>query len=233
MRERVVHAHDRAHHDDDEEEEVGVDRAPEPAERGIDDGRDGRDQDDGPLVGAEERLADLDGGQHHQARRDHVEDDAEVDGPKSAQDRSGAAGVAQLVELDVALRARTHPQPRIDEHREHAREQERPPLPVLAQRRVADELREHVGGVGGSGRCAHGNADEPPGHRAPRKEEVLGVLARAPRAGRRNAHEQREEHADRGKVQYVHVHGLFSCRTGFGIAVSLNRNYSTSSEPEE
>ena len=164
MPERVHHANDGANHDYHEKEEVRIYRTAKSAKRGVYYGCNGSDDDYSPLVNAEKHLADLDGGEHHQSRSDHVEHYSEIYRTESAQEGGGLPRIAQFVELDVALRAGTHPQLRIDKHRHHAGQQKRPPLPVFAETRIPDEFGEHVRGIRGCRCGAHGYADKPPRH---------------------------------------------------------------------
>ena len=152
------------YHDYHEKKEVRIYRTTKSAKRGVYYGCNGSDYDYSPLVNAEKHLANLDGGEHHQSRGDHVEHYSEIYRTESAQEGGGLPRIAQFVELDVALRAGTHPQLRIDKHRHHAGQQKRPPLPVFAETRIPDEFGEHVRGIRGCGCGAHGHTDKPPRH---------------------------------------------------------------------
>ena len=195
----------RADHDDREEVEVRVDHAAHAAERGIDDARDGRHEDDGRRRYAEEDDADLHAGHHHRSKDEQIEHEPEVHGAQRPQERRRLAGVAQLVEFHVRRHAAPVPELRVHEHRHEARQQKRPPGPVAAHAVLADDLREEVRAVRGRGGGHHRDADEPPRHGASGQEELLragGTFARRPR---RNREKDREEDGDDDPVKSCHV----------------------------
>ena len=185
--EREHHRHDRAHHHEREEEEVRVHHPAQAAERGVDD------------------HADLDRAERHERHHDEVEQDAEVESAETAQERGRLPRIAQLVELDVRRHAGTPPQLRVHEHGEHPREEERPPLPVAADAAlVADQLREEVRAVRGRGGGHHRDAEQPPGHRPPREEELLRARRALPARERRNQDQHEEKQPDHRPVEAHH-----------------------------
>ena len=95
-----------------------------------------------------------------------------------------------LVKLEVSHDTRATPQAGEEEDRGDARERKGPPLPVTGDTILADLLGHPVRGVGRKGRGHHGEASEPPGHRASRGEELGSAFGRALRI------EERRNEAD-------------------------------------
>jgi hypothetical protein len=67
----------------------------------------------------------------------------------------GFSAVAQFVEFEVGRDAGTPPQLGINEYREHAGEEERPPGPVARHAVLAYDVGHQVGRIGGEGRGDH------------------------------------------------------------------------------
>ena len=200
LRKREGHDGDRTDHDDGEEVEVGVDRAANAADRRVEDARHRRDGKDDPRGHVEEDGSELDRAQENRRHDDEVVDDAEIDGAEAAQKRGRASRIAQLIERDVRRRAETMPELRVDEDREDAAREERPPGPVSGKPVLADELREEVRRVGRGHRRDHRDADEPPRHRTAGVEEV-GRALRAPPIGPDGNREQ--DGKERGNDEVV------------------------------
>ena len=148
-----------------------------------------------PAVEAEENGGDLARGQVDARHDEAVEEEAQVHRAEPAHRSGGVARVAQLVELQVRQHARAPPQPRVEEHRGHARQGEGPPLPVARHALGAHEVGHQVGRVAGERGGHHGESREPPRHRPARGEELRRALARP------SAEEQRRDKADRHRSQ--------------------------------
>src|SRR5881296_1841581 len=105
-----------ADHRDRELDEVGQHDTRQPGAGGVDHGDGTADEDRGLAIPAEHHAGDF-GRREIDGRHDHdVEEHAEVDRAKSAQERGGLAGVAQLVERDIGERRRSPPQLGVEEH---------------------------------------------------------------------------------------------------------------------
>ena len=165
---------------------------------------------------AEDRRTNLDCRERNGAHDDDVENEAEVDGAETAQRLGGRARITNLVEPKVRREGTPAPELRVDEDGEHAREQEGPPGPVPGDALGADEVRHEVRGVAGEGAGDHRDAQQPPGHRTPGEEEVLGALRRAlgrPGADDDHAQEERDDDADVESSQSAGIR-----RAGRGLA---------------
>jgi hypothetical protein len=101
MRDRVVGGGERAGHGDHEEEQIGDDDAPQTRRGRVENRRRSGEEHDLVLRHAQQHAPDLDRGERDRRHDHHVEEDAQVDGPESAQERGGRSRVAQLVESDV------------------------------------------------------------------------------------------------------------------------------------
>ena len=128
---------------------------------------------------AERDREDLDHRPRHPAEDDQVDRDREVERAKAAQHRRRLAAVPHLGELDVGHHVRAPPEPREEEHREHAAHQHVPPQPVAGDAVRDDEPGDDERRVGGERRRDHRRAGEPPRHVAPR-DEVLARGSRRP-----------------------------------------------------
>ena len=157
---------DGAEHRDRVLVEVRPDRPREAAERRVDAHRDERHGERRRGREAEDRRADLDRRERDGTHDDDVEDEPEVDGAEAAQRLRRRARVADLVEAEVRREGTAAPELRIDEDREHAREEERPPRPVPRHALRADKVRDEVRRVARERAGDHRDAQQPPRHRA-------------------------------------------------------------------
>ena len=154
----------RSGHGDDILVEVRPDRPRQSAENRIKpDDRHG-DQKRRQRGKPEEHRAYLYGGEGRRAHHNRVEEYAEVDCAKSAQEACGLAGVPQFVEAEVGVKASPPPQLRIDERRKHPRQEKRPPHPVAGNAMVADDVRYQVRRVARERTCDHRHSKKPPRH---------------------------------------------------------------------
>ena len=145
------HLHEELDHVDDE-------HAPQPGERGERHVEHADQQQRLPAIEAEQDAGDLARRQVHRRHDQAVEEQAEVDGAEAAQRRRGAAGVAQLVELEVGQDAGPPPQPGVEEDRRHAGQHERPPHPVAGDAVAPHDVGDQVRRVGAEGRRHHRQA---------------------------------------------------------------------------
>ena len=193
---REVGGRDHGRHLDEELDHVDDEHAPQARVRGERDVQQPDERQRLPASRAEQHAGDLAGRKIHR-RHDHaVEQQAEVDRAKAADDRRGLPGIADLVELEVGHDARPPPQPRVEEDRRDARQHERPPHPVPRHAVAPDDVGDEVGRVAAEGRGDHREPGEPPRHGAARHEEFRRAAAR-PLAEEERRHEA-DEQADRG-----------------------------------
>jgi len=170
---------DGAGHGQDELEEIRQQDAAEAAQRAVDHRHDAGEKQ-GPSGGpVQDDRGDLRQGHGYRGQHQHVEESPEVHGAEAAQEGRRPAAVTQLVELQVGEDAGTPPQPGVDEHGEHARQEERPPGPVAGDAVLADHVGDQVRRVAGKRGRHHGYAEQPPRH-APAGEEELGGAAPCP-----------------------------------------------------
>ncbi len=204
---REVGRRDRADHGDHEQQQIGDHHTPKPRGGGVDDRNRPGDEHGGVLVHAEQHAGDLDRRQRDRGHDHHVEEDAQVERPEAAQERGDPAGIAQLVEADVGERARAPPQLRVEEHRAHAGDQERPPQPVLAHAAGAHHVGDQVGRVGGERGRHHGGAEQPPRRFPPREEELPGPLTRAASEEKTHGQDHAAVKGDHEPVESGKLHG--------------------------
>jgi hypothetical protein len=148
------------------------DHAPEAADRGVDAGDRQADEDRREPVPPERHGEDLGHGQVHPAHDHAVDQDAEVEGAETAQERRGPARVAQFRELDVGEDARTAPQAREEEHREHAAVAALHQIQFPAMPFLRDEAGHGQWRVGRERRGHHRGAGQPPRELSSAEEEI-------------------------------------------------------------
>ena len=108
--EREIRGRERRGHRDAELDRVGDHHAPQPGCRGEDDRHDGANRERFRARPAEQHARDLHGGEVDAGDDEAVEEQAEVDRAKAADERGGLPRVAQLVELEVGEHAAAAPQ---------------------------------------------------------------------------------------------------------------------------
>ena len=173
---------------------VGDQHAPQPGRGGKQDVDDAADEQRLPDRPAEQHVRDLGGRQIHRRHDDDVEEQPEVDRAEPAHPRRGRARVPHLVELEVGQHAEPPPQPGVEEHRRHAREEERPPDPVARDAALAHEVGDQIRRIGAERRRDHRHADQPPRRRATGREELRGARPGPPG----QPHRRQERDDDRG-----------------------------------
>ena len=170
---------DHRRHLDEELDHVDHQHAPQAGMRGEYHVEQAHRQQRLPAVEPEQHGGDLARRQVHRGHDDAVEEEAQVDRAEAAHRAGGLAGIAQLVEFQVGEHAGAAPQARVEEHRGHARQRERPPLPVAGHALGAHEVGHQVGRVARERGGHHGEAGQPPRHGAAGGEKLRRALSRA------------------------------------------------------
>ena len=165
----------RPNHGQNELNEIREDDRAQPTHHTVHQSDAAGDQQRQPARPAEQNTPEFDGRQTHGGHDQDVEHQSKVQRPEATKERRGLAAVPQFIEADVGQDAGPTPQPRIDEHRHHAREQKRPPRPVASHTLLTHQIRHQVGGVCAEGRGHHADAQKPPGH-VSACEEVAGGI---------------------------------------------------------
>ncbi len=177
---RVVGGRDRCRHRDHELEDVRDQHAPQAGDRRKRHVDHRAHRQRLPHRPAKQHVGNLRGGEIHRGHDHDVEEQPEIDGAKRAHGGGGRARIANLVELEIGEHARAAPHPRVEEHRAHAGEQERPPHPVVGHAVLANEIGHKIRGVGAERGGYHGATDQPPRRGAARGEELGGARSGAP-----------------------------------------------------
>ncbi len=179
------HGLDSQHHDHrhlhGELEEIGNEDAPEAGERRDERRqRDDADHDPESLIfrNAEHQHQDLDHREIDPAENNAVHQHTQVERPETSQECRRFSGVAKFGEFDVGGHAGSPPEPREEEHCQHSACDHVPPEPVAGDSVPRDQSRNYKRSVRGERGCDHRGSGEPPGHVAPRKEELRGIRAR-------------------------------------------------------
>ena len=168
---REVGGRDHGRHLDEELDHIDDQHAPETGMGGKNHVEHAASQQRLPSIQPEQNAGDLAGSQIHVGHDDDVEEEAEVNGPETADHARGLAGVAHLVKFQVGHDARSSPKPGVEEDGQNAREHERPPLPIAGDAVDSDEVRHEVGRIAGEGRRDHREPGQPPRDAAARCEE--------------------------------------------------------------
>src|SRR5512140_662675 len=194
-------------HLDEELDHVDDQDAPEAGDRGEDDVEDADEEERLPAIEPEEDGGDLAGGQIDRGHDDAVEEEAEVDRAKAADDAGGLARIAELVELEVGQDLGAAPHPGVKEDGRDAGQGEGPPDPVARDAVAADDVGDQVRRVAAERRGHHGEAGQPPGHGPARSEELGGALARALAEEQGGAEADQQDERDDDPVEELKVHG--------------------------
>ena len=182
---------ERAGHRQTELDQIGQDDTPEPGQRDIAAGQRQPDKDGGQSVPAEGHAEDLGHRQVDPADDEAVDRQAEIEGATPAEQRGRPATVAELHERDVGQDAGAAPEPREEEHAEHAAEGGAPPDPVPGDAVGGDDAGHRQRCVGGERGRHHRRAGQPPGQLAPGQEILPEALTGATRGA--GSHDERKE----------------------------------------
>ena len=166
----------RADHGHRELDHVRQQHALQAPEGAVSQGDAGRDQDGLDWTPAEHHRADLDCRQSDGSHDQHVEDESQIDSSESPQEGGRAAGVAEFVELHVGRYARPSPELRVQEHRQHSRQQEGPPSPVPEHAVAAHDVRDEIRRVSREGGRDHRDPQQPP-RLSTAREEIRREIA--------------------------------------------------------
>ena len=194
-------------HGEGELDEVGQHHAAQAGHRHVGAGQREAGEDRGQPRPPQGDLEDL-GHREVDPADDHAVDrQPQVEGAEPAQEARGPPVVADLHELDVGEDARPPPQPREEQHAEHAAEGPVPPDPVAGDAVPGDDAGDREGGVGRERRRHHRRPREPPRQVAAGEEVLAQVPAGAPRDGQGDGGGEEQEAGEDQPVERRQGHG--------------------------
>ena len=153
-----------AGHGDDKQNEVRPQNRAESAGCREDNGNRTGDNSGYPVWNAERNAENLEDSQRNVSHNENVDQHAQIDGSKSADERGACSAVTLFVEFQVGHDAQAPPQSSVDKYCRQTGGKERPPAPVSADALFTNELRYQVGRVGGKRRRDQRKAQKPPRH---------------------------------------------------------------------
>ena len=159
-----------------------------------------------PASQAEQDAGDLARRQVHRGHDHAIEKEPEINRAESANRRRRRTRIPQLVEFEIGEHARAPPQSCVEKHRRDAGQHERPPHPIPGHAVAPDDVGDEVGSVGAERGGDHGEARQPPGHRASGGEELGGAAPGAFTKEQRRPEADQEGASNNQPVERRQVH---------------------------